>query len=197
MRRLREASGGSFRLVAMLGAVATFALAGAAFAIAAPGGNGNNPGGLNNGGHSTSGGNSSCVTDTNCSHNPTEATKPCTTGTQGNGCHSLPDTPCDRGHGGVQDKNKHCGPGGLSTSTTSPTTTSTTGGSGHVGETSTKGATAKDEGSAGESAEGGGTESASEGSGSMSAGEATSESDEETATPASSQAVTQSATFTG
>jgi hypothetical protein len=113
-------------MAAMVGAVATFALAGATFAIAAPGGNGHTPGGLNNGGHSTSGGNSSCVTDTNCSHDPTEATKPCTTGTQGNGCHQLPDTPCDRGHGGVQLHNKHCGPSSLTPTPPSTLTTPTT-----------------------------------------------------------------------
>ena len=30
----------------------------------------------------------------------------------GNGCHQLPDTPCERGHGGTEIGNKHCG-GGL------------------------------------------------------------------------------------
>jgi hypothetical protein len=28
----------------------------------------------------------------------------------GNGCHQLPDTPCERGHGGTEIGNKHCGP---------------------------------------------------------------------------------------
>lgn len=28
----------------------------------------------------------------------------------GNGCHRLPDTPCERGHGGTEIGNKHCGP---------------------------------------------------------------------------------------
>lgn len=141
MRGLRTASGGSFRLAAMIGAIATFALAGATFAIAAPGGNGHNPGGLNNGGHSTSGGNSSCVTDTNCGHNPTEITKPCTTGTQGNGCHQLPDTPCDRGHGGTQMHNKHCGPSSLTSTppTTLGTPPATAGTPPAGGTTSTKG----------------------------------------------------------
>lgn len=101
--------GGVSRLAAVIAAVVAFGLAGAAFAIGAPGGNGGNPGGQNNGGGSPSGGNSSCVTDQNCSHNPPENTKPCTP-VPGNGCHQLPDTPCDRGHGGVQDKNKHCAP---------------------------------------------------------------------------------------
>jgi hypothetical protein len=29
----------------------------------------------------------------------------------GNGCHVLPDTPCERGHGGTEIGNKHCAPG--------------------------------------------------------------------------------------
>jgi hypothetical protein len=28
----------------------------------------------------------------------------------GNGCHQLPATPCERGHGGTEIGNKHCGP---------------------------------------------------------------------------------------
>lgn len=116
------------RLAAVIAAVVAFGLAGAAFAIGAQGGNGGNPGGFNNGGGSPSGGNSSCVTDQNCSHNPPENTKPCTP-VPGNGCHQLPDTPCDRGHGGVQDKNKHCGPGETTTTTTTPTGSTPTGSS--------------------------------------------------------------------
>ncbi len=43
------------------------------------------------------------------SHNPTDYTKPCNP-VPGNGCHQLPDTPCERGHGGTEKGNKHCGP---------------------------------------------------------------------------------------
>ena len=128
MSRIRtalSAGGDVSRLSVVIAAVVTFLLAGAAFAVAAPGGN---PGGLNKGGHSPSGGNASCVTDapSQCTHNPTEVTKTCT----GGGCQvQLPDTPCDRGHGGVQAKNKHCGPTVLTptlTATPTPTTSPTT-----------------------------------------------------------------------
>src|SRR2546423_20715 len=109
MSSSRSAGGGghSWRSV-VIAAVLTFTMAGAAFAIASPSGTG----GLNNGGKSTSGGNSSCFTDVNCGHNPGEVTKSCTP-VPGNGCHALPDTPCDRGHGGTQMHNKHCGPAQL------------------------------------------------------------------------------------
>ena len=128
MRGFRTAGGGSFRMAAMTGAIATFALAGATFAIAAPSGTG----GPNPGGKTTSGGHSSCYPEDQsfgtayCSHNPTEITKPCTTG-GGNGCHLLNETPCDRGQSGVQLHNKHCGPSSL-TSTPPPTITTPTGG---------------------------------------------------------------------
>jgi hypothetical protein len=97
---------------AALAAAGTFALLGAGFAIAAPGGNGGNPGGLNNGGNSPSGGNASCVSGTPeaCRLNPTGEVKACAP-VPGNGCHKLPETPCERGHGLVKAQNKHCGPG--------------------------------------------------------------------------------------
>lgn len=108
MRSIRSAQPAGTRpsrLSAVIAAVVTFSLAGAAFAIATPG---QNSGGLNNGGHQTSGGNASCVSGS-CYRNPTDFTKSCTA-VPGNGCHQLPDTPCERGHGGTEIGNKHCGP---------------------------------------------------------------------------------------
>lgn len=106
LRKTGQISRSPSRLTVTIAAVATFSFAGAAFAIAAPGGHAGNSGGLNHGGKPTSGGNSSCVSGS-CDHNPTDYTKPCT----GGGCQvQLPDTPCERGHGGVEMHNKHCGP---------------------------------------------------------------------------------------
>jgi hypothetical protein len=58
---------------------------------------------VNNGGNTPNCGNS-C----DQSHNPTDYEKPCAA-VPGNGCHTLPDTPCERGHGGTEIGNKHCG----------------------------------------------------------------------------------------
>lgn len=66
--------------------------------------NSNNSGGVNNGGNIPN-----CGAACDQSHNPTDYTKPCTP-VPGNGCHTLPDTPCERGHGGTETGNKHCGP---------------------------------------------------------------------------------------
>jgi hypothetical protein len=74
-------------------------LAGAASA----GNNGN--GGTNNGGNPTG-----CGAACDQSHNPGDYEKPCNP-VPGNGCHKLPDTPCERGHGGTEIGNKHCGSG--------------------------------------------------------------------------------------
>jgi hypothetical protein len=123
----------------IIAAVVSFALAGAAFAIGAPGGN-HAPGGVNNGGHTPSAGNGFCNSGnpSGCKNlNPTDTTKPCTP-VPGNGCHRLPTTPCERGHGRTEGRgspahgNKHCGPIVLAptplptppTTTTSPPTTS-------------------------------------------------------------------------
>ncbi|HEY4348588.1 MAG TPA: hypothetical protein VGM80_13450 [Gaiellaceae bacterium] len=57
---------------------------------------------INNGGNTPNCGNS-C----DQSHNPTDYEKPCAA-VPGNGCHTLPDTPCERGHGGTEIGNKHC-----------------------------------------------------------------------------------------
>jgi hypothetical protein len=43
-------------------------------------------------------------------HNPGDFEKPCAP-VPGNGCHKLADTPCERGHGGTEIGNKHCGSG--------------------------------------------------------------------------------------
>jgi hypothetical protein len=59
---------------------------------------------INNGG-----GTPSCGASCDQSHNPTDYTKPCDP-VPGNGCHLLPATPCERGHGGTEIGNKHCGP---------------------------------------------------------------------------------------
>jgi hypothetical protein len=61
---------------------------------------------VNNGG-----GTPNCGNSCDQARNPTDYTKPCTP-VPGNGCHQLPDTPCERGHGGTEIGNKHCG-GGL------------------------------------------------------------------------------------
>jgi hypothetical protein len=71
-------------------------------AAASAGNNGN--GGTNNGGNTTG-----CGAACDQSHNPGDYTKPCNP-VPGNGCHQLPDTPCERGHGGTEIGNKHCGP---------------------------------------------------------------------------------------
>ena len=73
-------------------------------AIAATASAGSKTGGTNNGGNTPS-----CGAACDQSHNPTDFTKPCTP-VPGNGCHQLPDTPCERGHGGTEIGNKHCGP---------------------------------------------------------------------------------------
>src|SRR5438128_1881073 len=91
--------------IAPLLVVAGLALVVATFTAGAVAGNGNGNSGttsINNGGGTPSCGNS-CDT----SHNPTDFHKPCTP-VPGNGCHTLPDTPCERGHGNVEAKNKHC-----------------------------------------------------------------------------------------
>jgi|SRR5579862_8706957 len=59
---------------------------------------------INNGGNTPS-----CGASCDQSHNSTDYTKPCDP-VPGNGCHQLPDTPCERGHGGTEIGNKHCGP---------------------------------------------------------------------------------------
>lgn len=93
-------------VLAALIAVSSLALAAAATAGNGNGnGNGNNgSGGTNNGGNPTG-----CGAACDQSHNPTDYTKPCSP-VPGNGCHQLPDTPCERGHGGTEKGNKHCGP---------------------------------------------------------------------------------------
>ncbi len=60
---------------------------------------------INNGGNTPN-----CGASCDQSHNPTDFEKPCAP-VPGNGCHLLPDTPCERGHGGTEIGNKHCGPG--------------------------------------------------------------------------------------
>lgn len=59
---------------------------------------------VNNGG-----GTPSCGNSCDSSHNPTDFHKSCRP-VPGNGCHVLPDTPCERGHGGTEVHNKHCRP---------------------------------------------------------------------------------------
>jgi hypothetical protein len=63
---------------------------------------GKGPSSLNNGG-----GTPSCGNSCDFSANPTDFHKPCDP-VPGNGCHKLPDTPCERGHGNTESKNKHC-----------------------------------------------------------------------------------------
>ena len=82
----------------VLGAV--IAVAGGTFASVATADKGGNS--VNNGG-----GTPSCGNSCDSGNNPTDYTKPCTP-VPGNGCHTLPDTPCERGHGNVEAKNKHC-----------------------------------------------------------------------------------------
>ncbi len=87
----------AFGLAALVAALSLF--------LAAAAGAGNNgKGGNNNGGNPTG-----CGAACDQSHNPTDYTKPCNP-VPGNGCHQLPDTPCERGHGGTEKGNKHCGP---------------------------------------------------------------------------------------
>jgi hypothetical protein len=93
----------AFVLVALI-VVSSLALAAAATAGNGKGNGNNGAGGLNNGGNPTG-----CGAACDQSHNPTDYTKPCTP-VPGNGCHQLPDTPCERGHGGTEIGNKHCGP---------------------------------------------------------------------------------------
>jgi hypothetical protein len=88
----------TIRLAALI-AVLSLALA----AVASAGSN-KGTGGTNNGGNTPS-----CGAACDQSHNPTDYTKPCDP-VPGNGCHQLPDTPCERGHGGTEIGNKHCGP---------------------------------------------------------------------------------------
>jgi hypothetical protein len=75
-------------------------------------------GGTNNGGNTPS-----CGAACDQSHNPTDFTKFCNP-VPGNGCHQLPDTPCERGHGGTEIGNKHCGPDLATRSPTSRTRSS-------------------------------------------------------------------------
>jgi len=56
------------------------------------------------------GGTPNCGASCDQSRNPEDFEKPCAP-VPGNGCHQLPDTPCERGHGGTEIGNKHCGPG--------------------------------------------------------------------------------------
>ena len=72
--------------------------------VATAGAGNNGKGGTNNGGNPTG-----CGAACDQSHNPVDYTKPCNP-VPGNGCHQLPDTPCERGHGGTEIGNKHCGP---------------------------------------------------------------------------------------
>jgi hypothetical protein len=64
--------------------------------VATAGAGNNGKGGTNNGGNSTG-----CGAACDQSHNPVDYTKPCNP-VPGNGCHQLPDTPCERGHGGTE-----------------------------------------------------------------------------------------------
>lgn len=89
------------RTVVLLAVSAVFSLVLVAGASAGTKG----AGGTNNGGNTPS-----CGAACDQSHNPTDYTKPCNP-VPGNGCHQLPDTPCERGHGGTEIGNKHCGSG--------------------------------------------------------------------------------------
>jgi hypothetical protein len=89
------------RTIGLAALVAVFSLV---LAAAASAGSNKGTGGTNNGGNPTS-----CGAACDQSHNPTDYTKPCDP-VPGNGCHQLPDTPCERGHGGTEIGNKHCGP---------------------------------------------------------------------------------------
>jgi hypothetical protein len=86
-----------------IGLAALTAVLGLVLAVGASAGN-NGGGGTNNGGNTPG-----CGAACDQSHNPVDYTKPCTP-VPGNGCHQLPDTPCERGHGGTEIGNKHCGP---------------------------------------------------------------------------------------
>src|SRR5438105_9158477 len=95
---------GSIRvqIKSMLVLTAVFAVASAtftSFAIAKQG-----PSSINNGG-----GTPSCGNSCDSAGNPTDFHQPCTP-VPGNGCHTLPDTPCERGHGNAEEHNKHCAP---------------------------------------------------------------------------------------
>jgi hypothetical protein len=92
-----------------IGLVALTVVLGLCLATAAGANNGNGNG--NNGGTSINngGGTPNCGAACDQSHNPTDYEKPCAP-VPGNGCHTLPDTPCERGHGGTEIGNKHCGP---------------------------------------------------------------------------------------
>jgi hypothetical protein len=87
-------------VLAVLAAVVGLVLAAGASAGGNSGGNS-----VNNGG-----GTPKCGASCDQSHNPGDYEKPCNP-VPGNGCHQLPDTPCERGHGGTEIGNKHCGPG--------------------------------------------------------------------------------------
>lgn len=89
------------RTVGIAALIAVFCLV---LAAAASAGN-NGKGGTNNGGNTTG-----CGAACDQSHNPGDYEKPCNP-VPGNGCHQLPDTPCERGHGGTEIGNKHCGSG--------------------------------------------------------------------------------------
>src|SRR5581483_1296663 len=82
--------------------VAVFVVVSATFASFAAAGKGGQS--VNNGG-----GTPSCGNSCNSTNNPTDFTTTCTP-VPGNGCHTLPDTPCERGHGNVEANNKHCAP---------------------------------------------------------------------------------------
>lgn len=91
------------RTIGLAGLIAVLSLV-LATAAGAGNGNGNGTTSINNGG-----GTPNCGASCDQSHNPTDYTKPCNP-VPGNGCHQLPDTPCERGHGGTEIGNKHCGP---------------------------------------------------------------------------------------
>jgi hypothetical protein len=86
--------------IGLIGLIVALSLALTTAAVAKTSGSG----GINNGGNIPN-----CGAACDQSHNPTDYTKPCTP-VPGNGCHRLPDTPCERGHGGTEIGNKHCGP---------------------------------------------------------------------------------------
>jgi hypothetical protein len=90
------------RFKSMLVLTAVLAVASATFASFAVADKGGSS--VNNGG-----GTPSCGNSCDSSGNPTDFHKPCTP-VPGNGCHTLPDTPCERGHGNAEEHNKHCAP---------------------------------------------------------------------------------------
>lgn len=92
-----------------IGLAALTAVLSLVLAVGASAGNGNGNGNNRNGGTNNGGNSTGCGAACDQSHNPNDYTKPCTP-VPGNGCHQLPDTPCERDHGGTEKGNKHCGP---------------------------------------------------------------------------------------